>query len=524
MNRFRCKACGRTCDAVPKMCACGNNDSTLWERLPTDADTPQTGEAAPAPYDRTPADNAQPHSLNGPPEDAQPQTAARPAAKKPAATAVLSILLALTVICAGVLGYIAFKNHADPSDGSADGAKKRSRKDSGTTAATDGDAASVSDAFSSSETTAPDGDATSETDSPTESIATFTVPDFKGKAYDALIKSSEYTAYLQFVKAEAYSDTVPAGQVIEQSIAPNANVPTGTQITLTVSKGAGTFALPDVTQMGYDAAVAILRQKKLICVKVTEENPGDRTPGTVRDTLPPADSAVKEGDTVTLYVWGEKPAQTVITPDQMTNGELLSFFNASLNRIKTNKVGFKKSKLTSIQALQLSNPAANSVVGIVKSALLSDTPEETRVNRGQSSDDVFSPSGKYYVSHLQMSDLTDLKCVRSGDQYVITLTVRGETNPAADGSIMSRGFDFMTVDDVVNIYAPKVKATVKRENIQVDFSGCTAKLTVTADGQVLAYETYVMGVMRMNEAKIVGITTDLDITLASTTTYSDFSY
>ena len=219
-----------------------------------------------------------------------------------------------------------------------------------------------------------------------------------------------------------------------------------------------------------------------------------------------------------------QPAPTAKTPDQMTYAELLAFFNDSLNRIKTEKVGFKKSKLTAVKDLQLSNAAANSLVSIVKGALLSEKANETTVSKGQSSDNVFSPSGKPYVSQLQLSDLSGMKCVKSGNNYVILLGVKSETNPGSTGSIMSRGFDFMTVDDVVNTYAPKVRATVQRENVQVDFSGCTAKLTVTADGQVLAYETYVMGVMKMKQAKMLGLTTDLTITLASTTTYSDFSY
>ena len=215
------------------------------------------------------------------------------------------------------------------------------------------------------------------------------------------------------------------------------------------------------------------------------------------------------------------------TPDKMTNEELLSFFNQSLNRIKTERVGFKKSKLTSILDLQLSNSMANTLVGFVKGALLSETADETSVAKGEDGTGVFSPSGKPYVSALTPDDLTSIKCTANGGQYVIVIAVKGETNPEADGSLMSRGFDFMTVDDVVNLYAPKVGATVSRENIEVVFSDCTATLTVDASGRVSAYKTYVKGVMNMKNAtikKVVEINTDLAITLASTTDYSGFAY
>ena len=245
-------------------------------------------------------------------------------------------------------------------------------------------------------------------------------------------------------------------------------------------------------------------------------------------TLPSADPAT---DTTAPQPSSEAPSETTTeakkTPDQMSNDELLQFFNASLNRVKTDKIGFKKSKLTSILDLQLSNSVANTLVGFVKSSLLSETADETTVAKGQGGNDVFSPSGKDYVSKLTMNDLTSIKCEKSGDLYIISLGVKGETNPTWDGSIMSRGFDFMTVDDVVNIYAPKVGATVAREDIEVVFSDCTAKLTVTADGQVQAYTTYVKGVMNMYNASIkkgVTIKTDMAITLASTTDYTDFVY
>lgn len=223
------------------------------------------------------------------------------------------------------------------------------------------------------------------------------------------------------------------------------------------------------------------------------------------------------------------PSTTVAakTPDQMTSSELLAYFNETLNKVKTDKVGFKKSKLTSILDLQLSNSAANTLVGFVKGALLSDTADETTVNKGEDGTNVFSPSGKPYVSTLTDADITSITCTKSANNYVITVAVKSETNPAANGSAMSRGFDFMTVDDVVNIYAPKVGATVAEKDIEVVFSDCTATLTVTPDGKIDNYKTYVKGVMNMYNAtvkKVVTINTDLAITLASTTDYTNFVY
>ena len=214
------------------------------------------------------------------------------------------------------------------------------------------------------------------------------------------------------------------------------------------------------------------------------------------------------------------------TPDKMTGQALLSYFNDSVNTIKAKKAGFKKSKLTTVKDLQLSNKAANTLVSFVKGALLSETADETTVNKGQSSDNVLSPSGKAYASALTMSDIKNISAVKSGSGYVITVNLKDEQNPTSTG-VYSKCMDFITVDDVVSVYAPKVGATVSKENITVKLTNSYAKLTVDASGTPTAYETLVNGVLSMKNAsikKVVTINTDLDITLSSTTTYTGFSF
>ena len=508
-ERFKCKNCGRLTDAVPAVCACGNANPAFWDKLPEAAAAPAAGRTEAPPSAQTPS--YRPGTLSP---------------KQKRFLALLCVLLALAGTCTGALGYIAFNNRAHKTAGSADrdtdGQKKRDQKDGEDTASPDGSAPSAPDALS-----------TSETASPGESIATFTVPDFRGKEYDALLRNRDYTANLQFAKAEAHSDTVPRGQVIEQSIAPGANVPTGTQITLTVSKGPSEFPLPDVTGKRFETAEEELKQLDLKCKKEIAPNHGDAEAGTVKATEPAAGTVVREDFTVRVYVWGESSVEipplpdTAVRPDKMSKQELLAFFNKSLNRIKTDKVGFQKTGQTSYDDLQFSEPKAGDIVKTKWKAVYSfDKPRVTAVKKGISSDNKFSPAGKPYVSQLQLEDLKYLNCDRSGNDYVITLAVKEETNPAATDSIMSRCFDFLTVDEVIDIYAPKVKAEVKRENVRISYSNCTAKLIVTADGQVTAYETAVNCVLKITDAEIGShnLRTDMTVTLTDTAAYSDFDY
>ena len=220
------------------------------------------------------------------------------------------------------------------------------------------------------------------------------------------------------------------------------------------------------------------------------------------------------------------PAAGTKTPDGMTSTELLAYFNDTLNKIKTQNVGFTKTKKTDVLDLQLSNSAANTVVGMVKNALLSSNSDVQTVPKGNPGVNVFSPTGKNYISTLTDADVTSVSCTKNGADYVIKVAVKGETNPG-EGSAMSRAFDYITVDDVMSTYAPKVNATVERSNVQVVFSDCTAELTVDAAGHVRSYTTYVKGVMNLLNASVqavLTINTDVAVTLASTTDYTNFVY
>lgn len=217
------------------------------------------------------------------------------------------------------------------------------------------------------------------------------------------------------------------------------------------------------------------------------------------------------------------PAAGTKLPEGMSNAELLTYFNQTLNKVKLQNVGFTKTKKTDVLDYQLSDTAANAVVGMVKSALLSSDSETNTVPKGASGVDVFSPSGKHYISTLSESDITSITCTKTAAGYVIKVAVKAETNPG-EGSAMSRAFDFMTVEDVMTTYAPRAKATVEKNNIRVEFSDCTAELTIDAAGNIQKYTTYVKGVMNLINATVTVFTTDVAVTLASTTDYTNFVY
>lgn len=225
-------------------------------------------------------------------------------------------------------------------------------------------------------------------------------------------------------------------------------------------------------------------------------------------TAAPENTTAQQGGTVSLA----------------TDEEKLNFFNTAVNKVKAQNAGFKKAKKTVGSEMTLSNNLVNTIANMIKDSLLPNDTTETVVNKGDSSIDVMSPPGQTFVSALTISDIQSITCENDGANYVITVYIPDATNPDATGSVYAKIFEFITVDDIMNTYAPNMNATVERGNVFFDFTGCYAKATITPDGTLIAYETFVNGTMRLTNGKIRAFTTDLSIVLSSTTTYTDFQW
>nr|WP_240934051.1 Stk1 family PASTA domain-containing Ser/Thr kinase [Cellulomonas sp. IC4_254] len=114
----------------------------------------------------------------------------------------------------------------------------------------------------------------------------------------------EATAQLQALglvvaPEEAFSDTVEAGRVIAQSPEGGAQGKRTDTVTLQVSKGPETVAMPNLTGKQYAEAAAAL---EALGLKAERRNILGGLFGTVRDQSVPADQQVAKGTTITLTV------------------------------------------------------------------------------------------------------------------------------------------------------------------------------------------------------------------------------
>ena len=98
---------------------------------------------------------------------------------------------------------------------------------------------------------------------------------------------------------QAYSTTVPTGDVISQDPKAGSVVPINSTVKLVVSLGAKTFPMPYVVGESSSSAQSQLEALGLRVHVV-------RIPASAGDTVvgqdPPVDITIKQGDTVTIYV------------------------------------------------------------------------------------------------------------------------------------------------------------------------------------------------------------------------------
>jgi eukaryotic-like serine/threonine-protein kinase len=126
------------------------------------------------------------------------------------------------------------------------------------------------------------------------------VPNVVGQPYasaESTLQGVGFVVARQEVDSEA-----PAGNVISQSPAPGNTASKGTTVTLQVSKGPQTTALPDVTNQDVDSATAALEGEGFKVKVVREDTDDPLQDNVVISQSPDAGEEAKPGSTVTLTV------------------------------------------------------------------------------------------------------------------------------------------------------------------------------------------------------------------------------
>ena len=142
------------------------------------------------------------------------------------------------------------------------------------------------------------------------------VPSFVGMEYAQVQNNREYTGMYLFYVTEEYSDTVPAGQIMQQEPAADTVLKAGETIRLVVSKGPQTVEMPNVIGFTQDGAVKELEARGLVASCFMVVNDGSYASGCVVRTSEEPGARVEVGTVITVYIAADPSVQITVTPEE----------------------------------------------------------------------------------------------------------------------------------------------------------------------------------------------------------------
>ena len=142
------------------------------------------------------------------------------------------------------------------------------------------------------------------------------VPNFIGMDYTQVQNNREYTSMYLFYVTEEYSDTAPAGQIIQQEPSADTVLKAGETIRLVVSKGPQMAEMPNIIGFTQDSAVKELEARGLVASCFMVVNDGSYASGCVVRTSEEPGTKVEVGTVITVYIAADRSVQITVTPEE----------------------------------------------------------------------------------------------------------------------------------------------------------------------------------------------------------------
>ena len=142
------------------------------------------------------------------------------------------------------------------------------------------------------------------------------VPNFIGMDYTQVQNNREYTSMYLFYVTEEYSDTAPAGQIIQQEPSADTVLKAGETIRLVVSKGPQMAEMPNSIGFTQDGAVKELEARGLVASCFMVVNDGSYASGCVVRTSEEPGTKVEVGTVITVYIAADPSVQITVTPEE----------------------------------------------------------------------------------------------------------------------------------------------------------------------------------------------------------------
>ncbi|UCD05323.1 MAG: PASTA domain-containing protein [candidate division WOR-3 bacterium] len=128
------------------------------------------------------------------------------------------------------------------------------------------------------------------------------VPNVCNVSLDEAIEELKSAELEGVVVERRFDRIIEEGNVIIQEPLPDARVKKGRIINLTVSLGAETVSVPDLSGVNYEQGASIIRKIGLVVGKVDSVFSDSVETGKIIETIPEADAVVKKGDDIRVVL------------------------------------------------------------------------------------------------------------------------------------------------------------------------------------------------------------------------------
>jgi len=246
--------------------------------------------------------------------------------------------------------------------------------------------------------------------------------------------------------------------------------------------------------------------------------PGEETEPTDETTTEaPADEPTSEGETTTTVA-------AVADPTTMNKTQLIQYYNDAVNLVRSGKPGYTRVEVLKINSFK-SSLAGGILDGLLTSVVKSLMPGDPKTStKNKNADNVDHFFIEQAASNVGVNDVTSITAKKEGANYVITLTLGNEVNPAKKGaSKYSRVFFVQTRREVLDDLANN-GLTADEANATLTYNSGKSVITVNDKGQIIKASQGFHVDAAAKQAKLSMFTFDLVADQQSDWTYSNFSW
>ena len=223
----------------------------------------------------------------------------------------------------------------------------------------------------------------------------------------------------------------------------------------------------------------------------------------------------------------DAPADKFAPPANLNTlgkAEQLAYFNLVANKVRDEKPGFSTEYLEKIEKISLSGAAAiaNPIVEMVKNQLMPGEWKYETFAKGTDN------KGKFLSEitpfELRSGDVASINSVKSGENWVMTVKIVSENNPAKPtGSANARAYPIASrqeVFDEITGISDLISADINNATLRYHSGYIT--LTVNPKGQVIAGEFQFQVDAKADNVKISIVTTNVTAPQSTTKKYKSF--